>query len=210
MPSVPYKALLHDAALQHVERTAATWTANGSNCCESRQAAVFALGLIGSAEDIPLLERWFTQWDLEVPARAALARLGSADYIAQIKTALGAPLPTPFTEFDALKIANAIQSARFSERQELIPSLCRHLHTPASPNPTSSSPLPPAMHSKRFRHSSVIERQLRRSQRCAGRLAPWPVCLAGRRRLSPHSRNPHRSCIVFSQHRSWFVFSEGI
>jgi hypothetical protein len=130
IPDVPYRQLVHDTAVQHVEQTVPTGTTNGFNCCESRQAAVFALGLVGSDDDIPLLERWFKQWDLEGPARAALARLGSASYIAQIKATLDAPLATPFTEFDAMKITGAIQTARFSERRELIPSLCRHLHTP--------------------------------------------------------------------------------
>jgi hypothetical protein len=129
-PTLPYRRQVRAAAAQLLEHDTLPWT-HGSSCCESRIPAIRALGLLGSEADLPLLERLYQQADLRNAAKASLARLGSASHIANIKATLDAPLPQPFTAVDAYELGEIIRSAGFSARQELIPSVCRHLHTRA-------------------------------------------------------------------------------
>ena len=95
------------------------------------QQAILALGKIGSTADIPLLEKVFNDAHDETNGRdsivraseAALARLGVQRHIEQLAKEVA--IPGTFWGDD-------IQRAIYSDRPEMIPALCRHIHDPGA------------------------------------------------------------------------------
>ena len=105
---------------------------------DAAEQALLALGLTGSQEDFPLLERYYRNshptavWakKLRNASEASLARLGREDHLANIEAELRAPVPSVLTLEAAAELSASIQKAAFSDSQRFVPLLCQHLHDP--------------------------------------------------------------------------------
>ena len=110
---------------------------------------LYAVGLTGSREDWPLLERCYKLYldraekAENVPsadyrrkvagvAEAALARLGHPTYLDNIEAKLKKPVELPA---ESETLVNWIEEAGFSGNERFVPLLCKHLHdTPTPPS----------------------------------------------------------------------------
>ena len=104
---------------------------------EAVELALHTMGLTGSSKDLPLLEehyRYRNGWSgmrrIQDASEAAMARLGSAAHLENIRAELaGAPeQPTPD---QAMRLGQVLEKAGFSGRPELLPAVCPHLADPA-------------------------------------------------------------------------------
>ncbi len=119
----PTSALARTAALRTLDPVRST--ANG-------EAALYILGLTGSAADSSVLE--FHAVNVRTGSRgmrdashAALLRVGSRPHLDRLREQLARPLPQGATFQQRTDVALALQKAGFSGRQELVPSVCTHL-----------------------------------------------------------------------------------
>jgi hypothetical protein len=126
-PAFPYRRELHDAALSAL-------TPGGYLSADV--AAVRALGVVGSESDFPILEQVYrSQSDersgnaiIRDASEAALARLGSQPYIANIKPQLSVVVKNTA---DAAVFERGAKSAVLTDNKDFIPLLCAHLHDPS-------------------------------------------------------------------------------
>ncbi len=111
------------AALRVLRRVLSTATA---------QLALYVLGMTGSEEDFPLLERFYRDGgSSDAPLRdageAALVRLGSRPHLETLRAKLVAPLSPDATFAQGLRLVQLLRTAGLTGRPELVPAVCGHL-----------------------------------------------------------------------------------
>jgi hypothetical protein len=122
-PDFPYKRELHDVSRAVLEKG------------KLAMDAIFALAVVGTEADMPLLEKIYrgkkehmttaAAYDLVMnAAEAALARMGSAEHIRNIKERLSIVVNTPA---DAENFNRAANDAVFADNKVFLPELCAHL-----------------------------------------------------------------------------------
>ncbi len=120
--SFPYAAKLREAILMLI-------------AASENSSAIYALGRIGTEADVPLLESIYTaslgndsqSVAIRQVTEAALARLGVREYIDTVGAELAVPVKAPadYTPFQL-----AVRRAVYTDRKELVPYLCLHIHDP--------------------------------------------------------------------------------
>jgi len=96
------------------------------------ELAVYVLGLTGTPEDVPLLEKFAAsngigQRGLRDAAEAALARLGSRRHLDRIHGELAPVLTTASRFSEAAIITRALRKAAFTGNPEMITDVCAHV-----------------------------------------------------------------------------------
>jgi len=97
--------------------------------------AMLVLGVTGTKDDVALLQPFTTyrhaseeiSGRIHHAALAALARLGSEPHLAQLVAELEAPVPTPMTIADGLRLQDLLRQAAYVRSPRLTPLVCRHL-----------------------------------------------------------------------------------
>jgi hypothetical protein len=114
-------------------RVAALKTLDPVRSTANAEAALYVLGLTGSAADIGVLE--FHAVNFRTGSRgmrdasdAALLRLGSQQRLDRIRQELAQPLAATTTYQQGVALTLALQKAAFSGRSELVPAVCSHLN----------------------------------------------------------------------------------
>lgn len=109
-----YKKELHATCIRLLERKSTE--------------AIYALGKIGTADDIPVLEHIYQQAQtpqghaVAIASEAALARMGVKEHIDNIVRQIIGPDQRWY---------EAVKSAVYTDRTEMIPPLCKHIHDPS-------------------------------------------------------------------------------
>ena len=122
-PDFPYRKELREAVLQLIAE-------------RDSVGAIYALGKIGSEDDIPLLEQLYSETlgnsneegQMRQAINAALARLGVKDNIENLEKELAIPVKAAG---DETNFRFATERAIYADRKEFVPYLCRHIHDPA-------------------------------------------------------------------------------
>ena len=99
------------------------------------ELAVYVLGLAGTPEDIPLLEKFAGSGGvgtlgLRDASVAALGRLGSRRYLDQVHGDLARVLSRTSTFAEGASVARALRAASFIGNPELLSSVCAHVDDP--------------------------------------------------------------------------------
>jgi hypothetical protein len=122
----PSAAEAHAAALRLLNRSANSGTV-------VTDLALYVVGLTGSQQDFPLLEKFYENKDrwgdvkgTHDASEAALARLGSRKHLEVIRAEL-APLPANATLPDGLRLVQSIEKAGFTGSMDLAPEICTHV-----------------------------------------------------------------------------------
>lgn len=115
----------HAAAMRVLERLASSAMA---------ELALYTIGMSGTSDDFPLLERYAqaptSTQGMRAASEAALGRLGSQRYIEAIRTALRAPVPERLTYMQGVRVAVLLRQAGFSANRSLAPLVCGHMTDP--------------------------------------------------------------------------------
>ena len=96
------------------------------------ELALYILGLTGTAEDVPLLEKFharngLTSLGLRDASEAALIRLGSRPHLESLQAELQRPLTAASSYTDGIRMARALRKAGFAGKAELVPHVCGHV-----------------------------------------------------------------------------------
>lgn len=128
-----------DAAAAEAHAAALRLLAIPGSSSETVELALHTIGLIGSAEDLPLLEQRFQSrnvWSgvrrVQDASEAAMARLGSRSHLENIRGELAKPVPAHLEPEQAVRLGQLLEKAGFSARTELLPVVCPHLADPAA------------------------------------------------------------------------------
>jgi hypothetical protein len=99
--------------------------------------ALYVLGLTGSENDFPLLEKYFNTNSrlsgtkgTNDAAEAALARLGSRKHLEMIRAELEPPLSKNPPLPEGVKLGQALDKAGYTGSEDLLPEVCSHLTDP--------------------------------------------------------------------------------
>jgi hypothetical protein len=122
-----------------VVRDSARRTLEAGTNADAAEPALYALGLTGKLPDDEALLRRYSNVAHDVPswqerlngaARAALARLGDAEALGELKREINVPVPKEIAFDRAMRLGDALRRAGFAHQRSLLPLLCRHLDTP--------------------------------------------------------------------------------
>ncbi len=96
------------------------------------ELALYILGLTGTDEDVPLLEKFYarnglTSLGLRDASEAALIRLGSRPHLERLQAELRQPLPAGSSYSEGVRTARALRKAGFAGKSELLPLVCGHV-----------------------------------------------------------------------------------
>jgi hypothetical protein len=116
-----------EAALRVLARVVSTANA---------QLAVYVVGVTGSDQDLPMLERLYDNGrrgsgGLKDASRAALVRLGSRKHLEDLRAELSQPLPAGATYAQGVRLSEVLRTAAIAGHAELVPAVCGHISDPA-------------------------------------------------------------------------------
>lgn len=99
------------------------------------ELAVYVLGLVGTPEDMPLLEKFATGGGvatrgLRDASEAALGRLGSRRHLDRVHADLSPVLTRASTFADGVNVARALRKASFIGNPEMLTDVCAHVDDP--------------------------------------------------------------------------------
>jgi len=120
----------HAAAVRLLDHSATTATV-------IVELALYAVGLTGSDQDFPLLEKFYgsqNRWEglkgTHDASEAALTRLGSRKHLEVIRAELAPPLPGNATLPQGLLLVQSLEKAGYAGNQDLVPEVCAHIGDP--------------------------------------------------------------------------------
>jgi len=121
-----------DQSINIEARTAALRTLDPVRSTANAEAALYVLGLTGSAADLGVLEFHAVNFrtgsrGMRDASHAALLRLGSQAHIDRMRALLTVPLDPAATYQQGVALALALQKASFSGRAEFVPAVCGHV-----------------------------------------------------------------------------------
>jgi hypothetical protein len=100
------------------------------------QLAVHVVGVTGTNQDVPMLERLFDTGrtgaaGLKDASRSSLIRLGSRKHLDDLRAELARPLPPGATYRQGVRLSEVLRIAAYSGHTELVPAVCGHIADPA-------------------------------------------------------------------------------
>jgi hypothetical protein len=100
------------------------------------QLAVHVVGVTGTDQDVPLLERLFDSGrtgaaGLKDASRSSLIRLGSRKHLDDLRAELARPLPPDATYRQGVRLSEVLRIAAYSGHTDLVPAVCGHIADPA-------------------------------------------------------------------------------
>ena len=134
-----YAPAKSSAARQDAHAAALRILAAPGTASETVELALHTIGLSGTGDDLPLLEKrfqaggvWLGGRRIQDASEAAMARLGSAAHLEKIRTELVQPVPDKLSPQQAINLSQLLDKAGFAGRKELLPAVCPHLSDPAA------------------------------------------------------------------------------